>query len=218
MLFDIFKTPVKTVKDFILISALLSLVDRPLKNSVKWEDAGVDDISDLEIDADELMKNLRGTLVDEDYDDSIDEWSLYGSILENIDDYRESEGGAFGSSGYMDNFSEVKFRLEESIKGLPFRKIIEPQSGHREVFQEICCRIVAGLNSSDRIQTTRAMALWLFMLALDIDKGEITPNKSALIDDFRNALGIEDDVLEDLQERAISLHKELAKTMTIINE
>jgi len=212
MLFDIFKTKTETIKDFILVSALLSLVDRPLKNSVKWEDAGANEVSNLEIDADEIAESIneeiRGGLISSYFISCADKSSLYGAIAwTNMTEERD-----------LGNFLSVKNELEKEIRCLPFRKIIEPKEGHREAFRKVLSKIIDEFKSEKNIQTSRTMTLWLLMLALDIDKGEITPNKSALIDDFRNAFEIEDDVLEDLQERAASLYKELIKTMIIINE
>jgi len=127
-------------------------------------------------------------------------------------------GGGISARDYANDFLGIKIRLEEEIKKLPFRKITDPEKGHRQAFSTVMHKLIDEFKFERNIQNPRIFSLWLLMLALEMDAGVISPNKFAFIDEFRNHFEIEDDVFEDLQERAVSLRKELEKTMSIIIE
>jgi len=196
MLLDILKIQKETAKDLVMITGLLALVDRPLENSVDWEDAGIDDISNMSIEPHEKIAEIH-----DDYD------CVYRAIV-NSTRTRDN----------ADNFRDIKEKLEEEIKGLPFRKITDPEEGHRQAFSSVMHELIDEFQFERNIQNPRILSLWLLMLAFEMDAGVISPNKFAFIDEFRNHFDIEDDVFEDLQERAVSLRKELEKTMSIIIE
>jgi len=191
MLLEILKSPKATIEDFASVAKLLSLVDRPPKGSVKWEDVGLDDLANLEIEIDERMKEFG----------------------EDSPDIRRAF--IFASFSGM---SGEKEELEDTIKKLPFRKIMDAREGHREAFSEVLHKAIGRFKSENNIKTPRFITLWLLMLALDLDGEDISPNKYTLIDEFRSAFEIEDDVFEELQGCAKSLHKELSKSMVIITE
>jgi len=191
MLIELLKSPKATIEDFASVAKLLSLVDRPLKGSVKWEDVGLDDLANLEIEVDERMKEFG----------------------EDSPDIRR----AFIFSSSSGSSSEKK-ELEDAIKKLPFRKIMDAGEGHKEAFREVLHKAIGRFKSEKDIKTQRFITLWLLVLAFDLDGEGISPNKHALIDEFRSAFEVEDDVFEELQGCAKSLHKELSKTMVIITE
>jgi len=193
MLIEILKSPKTTIEDFVSVAKLLSLVDRPLKGSVKWEDVGLDDLANLEIEADERMEELR----------------------------MKESGTNLRTFTFLPSFSEEsseKKELENAIKKLPFRKVMDAGEGHREAFREVLHKVIGRFKSEKNMKTPRFITLWLLMLAFDLDGEGISPNKHALIDEFRSAFEVEDDVFEELQERAKSLHEEFSKTMVIITE
>jgi len=200
MLLDVLGMPTGSAKDFMLVAGLLALVDRPLKNSIEWEDAGIDDISNMEISENEKIIEAQV--------DSEDEYDyLYHSVVKTAVGYRE-----------LNDFRCIKKSLEKSIKKLPFRNITDSKDGHKQAFSEVLHKIIDEFQFERSIQNSRIMTLWLLMLALEIDEATISSNKLAFIDTFRNHFDIEDDVFEDLQERATTLFKELEKTKAIIIE
>jgi len=171
MLLEILKGPKEIIDDFISVAELLSLVDRPLKDALKWEDIELKDIPLIELASDEVMEN-----------------------------------------------TELKRELEDAIKDLPLREIIDPDGGRKEAFGKVLRRIVADFRSDESLQTSRTITLLLLMFAFAIGKGEISPARFSLINDFRWGFEVEDDVFGDLYERAALLHKELSLTLTILAE
>jgi len=209
MLFDIFKIQKETAKDFVAITGLLSLVDRPLRNSFDWKDTGTDDISKISIEHHEKIAKIHK-----------DENCIYHSIIGGASSGHATHAlsGFFMGIRRSADFRDIKKELEEEIKRLPFKKITDPEGGHRQAFSNVMHKLIDAFKFERNIQNPRIFSLWLLMLALEMDAGIISPNKFAFIDEFRSAFDIEDDVFEDLQERAVSLHKELEKTMSIIIE
>jgi len=179
------------------IFALLILADRPLKNFAKWEDVGLNDISKIEISLDGITEDLC----------RLPSLVALPSFINH-----------HGTPTLPDNFLKTKKEVEKAIRKLPIKKIMEEKEGRREAFQTAFQKIIRSFKPDKNLQTSRIMVLWLSVLAHDLDRGKISLSKHAIIDAFRCALDMEDDVFDDLQESAATLHKELARAMTLILE
>jgi len=210
MLLDIFKIQKETAKDLVVITGLLALVDRPLRNSFDWKDVDADNISKISIEQHEKIAKIHK---DDDciYHAIIGNSSVSSALLFSLG---RDRAGIRGNA----DFSGIKEKLEEEIKRLPLRKITDAEEGRRQAFSTVMHKLIDEFKFERNLQNPRIFSLWLLMLALEMDVGVISPNKFAFIDEFRRAFDIEDDVFEDLQERAVSLRNELEKTMSIIIE
>jgi len=210
MLLDILKIQKETAKDLVVLTGLLALVDRPLRNSFDWKNVDTDNISKISIEQHEKIAKIHK---DDDciYHAIIGNASVSSALLFSLGRDRASIRGNA-------DFSGIKEKLEEEIKRLPLRKITDTEEGRRQAFSTVMHKLIDELKFERNLQNPRIFSLWLLMLALEMDAGAISPNKFAFIDEFRRAFDVEDDVFEDLQERAVSLRNELEKTMSIIIE
>jgi len=59
MLLDVLKIQKETAKDLVMMTGLLALVDRPLRNLFDWRDAGIDDISKILIEQHEKIAKIH---------------------------------------------------------------------------------------------------------------------------------------------------------------
>jgi len=220
MLFRIFDIETSAAKGFIAISHLMSFVDSPLARPIypdlscreykeqkfaviEWEDVGQEDI-----ETEFRFMCAEMCFRDDTYFTS-NSRSVGNAIL-------ESGHGWFGFDDFEVMISE---KLDGAIKRLPFRNIMnEKGGGHREAYREVLREIIGKFNLDGNIKTQRSLVLWLLIVAIELGGGNISENKSAFIGDLKDCFDIEDDVFEDLQERAVSLYKELLKTTSIIFE
>jgi len=198
MLLEILRLPAENIKDLSAVAALLCLVEQPLQQSVSWEDVGLQEVSELTIAPDEKVVELFSNTANTSW--------LYGNIIKNT------------ASRLLGNFSEIKKELESAIKRLPFKKIIDPDTGHRQAFSEVLQKIVKEFEGEANIQNSRIMVFALLLLALGLDKGDIAANRLMLVHEFSHCLEIEGDVFDDLLKHAAVMHAALKNTSTIIFE
>jgi len=198
MLLEILKLPAENSKDLSAVAALLCLVDQPLQQSASWEDVGLQEVSELTIAPDEKVVEF--------FSNAANASNVYGTIIQNAN-YRS-----------LNDFAEIKQELESAIKRLPFKKIIDPETGHRQAFSEVLRKIVEAFKGEANIQNSRIMVFALLLLALGLDKGDIAANRLMLVHEFSHCLEIEDDVFDDLLKHAAVMHTALKNTSTIIFE
>jgi len=198
MLLEILKLPAENSKDLTTIAALLCLVDQPLQQSVSWEDVGLQEVSERTIAPDETVVEF--------FSNAANTSCLFGNIIKHT------------ASRSLGNFSEIKKELESAIRRLPFKKIIDPETGHRQAFSEVLRKIVEAFKGEANIQNSRIMVFALLLLALGLDKGDIAANRLMLVHEFSHCLEIEDDVFDDLLKHAAVMHIALKNTSTIIFE
>jgi len=192
----------RAIEIFIKTTALLGLVDQPrhggLSGSMfdpgstviakRWEDVKPDEAADVEIVKDRMIKK----------------W------------FEEVESFFVDSSELSDGYNEIRKKLNEQLRQLPFQQLISPSQGHREAYSSVLRGIIRTAEFRTHPNHPKFMIVGFALLALD--RGAIPPNKLALMHEFKTYFGIEDELFDELLAQASIIRQHVDDTIDIILE